>query len=398
MDANSIRCAAAISTHRIVDEAVREVCQHALHELGAEPHLAVLFVSSTYAPHSERIVESVSDMIRCEALIGCTGEAIVGNGVEVEDEPAISLWLAHLPGAVVEPFALRFERTAEGGTFVGWPENLTGAWPQEAALLLLGEPYSFPADGLLERMNEDHPGVPMLGGMASGATAPGENGLFLGRRVLKEGAVAVRLSGKVRVRSVVSQGCRPVGRHLVITKGERNVIHQLGGQPPLAVLNDMFNTLSPREQQLAQNGLHLGRVTSEYKESFGRGDFLVRNVLGADPESGSLLIGDYIRTGQTVQFQVRDEQTADEDLRTLCREAAQEQLRPPAGALLFTCNGRGTRLFSEPHHDVSCLRDQWPDLPVAGFFAQGEIGPIGGANFLHGFTASVAIFEAAEEA
>jgi len=396
MDAQSIRCAAAISTHRMLDEAVREVCEQSLHDLAAEPHLAVLFVSNVYAPNMERIVERASDILRCEALIGCTGEAIVGNGTEVEDEPAISLWLAHLPGAVVEPFSLRFERTAEGGTFVGWPENMAGDWPQGSTLLMLAEPYSFPADVLLERMNEDHPGIPILGGMASGATMPGENRLVQGSQVLLEGAVAVRLSGKVRVRSVVSQGCRPVGRHLVITKGERNIIHQLGGQPPLAVLNEIFSTLSPREQELAQNGLHLGRVTSEYKESFGRGDFLVRNVLGADPESGALLVGEYIRTGQTVQFHVRDEQTADEDLRTLCREAAEAQSQPPAGALLFTCNGRGTRLFSEPHHDASCLRDQWPELPLAGFFAQGEIGPIGGNNFLHGFTASIAIFEAAE--
>ncbi len=388
---STIRCAAALSTHRMISEAVREVCQQALHQLAAPPDLALLFASAEYAPQMERIAGEVCDILHSETLLGCTGEAILGNEREVEGEAALSLWLAHLPGVRVEPMHLHFERTAEGGNFHGMPSG--EPWPEDAALLLLGEPYSFPADALLERLNEDRPGVPILGGMASGATAPGDNCLVFGRRVLHEGAVAARLSGNLRIRSVVSQGCRPIGRPLVVTKGERNVIYELGGVPSLEQLNEMFPTLSPREQELVQSGLHVGRVTSEYQESFDYGDFLVRNVLGADPNSGALLIGDYIRIGQTVQFHVRDERTADDDLRGLCREAAEAQAAPPAGALLFTCNGRGTRLFSEADHDVRCLREQWPGLPVSGFFAQGEVGPVGGKNFLHGFTASIALFE-----
>lgn len=395
MDSNSLCCAAALSTDRMVSEAVREVCQQALHALGAAPDLALLFASADFAPQMDRIGDEVSTILQTEALLGCTGESIVGNEREIEGGPAVALWLAHLPGAVVEPMQLQFQRHSEGGAFVGWPDHFAQPWPAESALLLLGDPYSFPADALLERMNEEHPGVPILGGMASGAAQPGENRLLLGARVLSAGAVAVRLSGKVRVRSLVSQGCRPIGRPMVITKSERNIIHELGGKPPLEVLNELFPTLSAREQDLAKQGLQLGRVTSEYREHFSHGDFLVRNVVGADPESGSLLIGDYVRTGQTVQFHVRDEQTADDDLRNLCI-AATEHGTTPAGALLFTCNGRGTRLFSEADHDARCLRDQWPELPIAGFFAQGEIGPVGPQNFLHGFTASAALIEPVE--
>ena len=172
----------------------------------------------------------------------------------------------------------------------------------------------------------------------------------------------------------------------------RNIIHELSGKPAMTLLGELWQTLSPEDQRLVQRGLHVGQVINEYQDHFGRGDFLIRNVVGADPEQGVIAIGDYARTGQTVQFHVRDAQSADEDLRELLAGAAQSGARP-AGALVFTCNGRGTRLFPEPNHDSGVLASRWPDLPVAGLFAQGEIGPVGGKNFLHGFTASVALFE-----
>jgi small ligand-binding sensory domain FIST len=216
--------------------------------------------------------------------------------------------------------------------------------------------------------------------------------LLLGRAVLAEGAVAALVSGPVRLRTVVSQGCRPIGRHYVVTKAERNVIYELGGKPALIQLKEIFDTLPAREQVLVQRALHLGRVVSEYQDRFEQGDFLVRNVVGLDPSSGAIAVGDYIRTGQTVQFHVRDQEAADAELKQLLATAAKRS-PGPAGALLFTCNGRGTRMFSQPNHDAECLAKSLGNVPVAGLFAQGEIGPIGRQNFLHGFTASVAIFE-----
>jgi len=282
------------------------------------------------------------------------------------------------------------EQTREGHTFVGWPEDLPAVWPEGAALLILGEPYTFPADTLLERLNEDRPGVPILGGMASGGHGPDEHRLWLGGQSFKTGAVGCLISGAVKIESVVSQGCRPIGKTYVVTKCERNVIFEMGGEPALARLHETLEGLGEDDRELVRRGLHMGLVTNEYKEEFRRGDFLVRNCMGADRETGALGIGDYVRRGQTVQFHVRDGRTADEDLRELLKGV---QDRPtPRGALLFTCNGRGTRLFDQPHHDAGVLRAMLGNLAVAGLFAQGEIGPIGGKNFLHGFTASVALF------
>jgi small ligand-binding sensory domain FIST len=260
-------------------------------------------------------------------------------------------------------------------------------------LLVLAEPYSFPADVLLSRLNEDRPRFRVLGGMASGGWGPGQNKLLFGGRALDRGAVCVMVDGSTRVRSVVSQGCRPIGRPLVVTKADRNVILELGGRPALGQLQEVFGGLSESEQRLVRQGLHVGQVINEYQDQFGRGDFLIRNVTGADPQSGAIGIGDYVRVGQTVQFHIRDAASADEDLHALLEAARAESPAACLGALVFTCNGRGTRLFDGPDHDARAIAAHWPQLPVAGFFAQGEIGPIAGRNFLHGFTASVALFE-----
>jgi small ligand-binding sensory domain FIST len=388
--ADSLGFASALSTEADTARAVTETAERALADLGGRPDLAIAFVSHHHGPEFAALAAGLCDALGTETLIGCTGDSIVGVGREVEGQPALSLWLARMPGVTIAPMHLRFNRTPEGGAFSGWPDALPDPWPPGAALLTLGEPFTFPADALLERLNEDRPGVPVIGGMASGGWQPGQNRLLLGRRDLDEGAVAALVHGPVRIATVVSQGCRPIGRHFVVTRAERNVIMEMSGKPPLAQLQELAGDLTPAERQLVQRGLHVGIVTNEYQEHFERGDFLVRNVTGADPQTGAISIGDFVRPGQTVRFHIRDAASADEDLRALA--AAGGAIGPPAAALLFTCNGRGTRLFSEPDHDAAVLRDAWGPIPLAGFFAQGELGPIGGRNFMHGFTASVAVF------
>jgi small ligand-binding sensory domain FIST len=393
-DAESgFRCASALSTTPDADRALAEVCDKALADLGGKPDLAVLFVSADRADACGAIAGKLCDRLETEHLMGCTAESVVGAGQEIEGEPAMSLWLARLPGAEVLPMHLAFQRTPEGGAILGWPDALLNAWPTPATMLLLGEPFTFPADFLLERMNEDHPGLAVAGGMASGASIPGESRVILGRQVFSEGAVAVLLSGTVRVRTVVSQGCRPIGKHFVITRSEQNVIYELGGKPAVIQLHEVLVTLPTREQEMVRRGLHLGRVVSEYQDHFEQGDFLVRNVLGIDPETGAVVVGDYVRIGQTVKFHIRDWQTADADLRQLLAAARDETGGKAGGALLFTCNGRGTRMFPEPHHDATAIRNALGDIPLAGFFAAGELGPVAGQNFVHGFTASIALFE-----
>jgi small ligand-binding sensory domain FIST len=230
--------------------------------------------------------------------------------------------------------------------------------------------------------------------MASGGMTPGSNTLVCNQGTYDSGAVGVVVGGAVRVRPVVSQGCRPIGTPLVITRAQANVIHELGGRPALERLREIYGTLDATDRELVRSSLHVGRVASEYQAAFQAGDFLVRNVVGADPESGVIAIGDLVRTGQTVQFHVRDPASAHDDLERLLH-AAQAAGSLPAGALVFTCNGRGSRLFAAPHHDARCVQDVLGPLPAAGFFAQGEIGPIGRLNCLHGFTASIGLFEPA---
>ena len=286
---------------------------------------------------------------------------------------------------------LEFETTDDGAAIVGWPDALAESAPADATLLLLADPSAFRRTALLAQLQRDWPGIPVIGGMASGARGPDENRLLFGATAVDSGAVGVLVRGPIRVRSVVSQGCRPIGRPFVVTKAKENVLLELGGLPALAQLQTMYQELTPDEQELAQQGLHVGQVINEYQDQFGRGDFLVRNVQGVDRDSGAVAIGDYARVGQTIQFHVRDAATADEDLNVLLSAARQTAGGALRGALVFTCNGRGTRLFDQPSHDAQAVARLWPQLPVAGFFAQGEIGPVGGKNFVHGFTASIAL-------
>jgi small ligand-binding sensory domain FIST len=390
---NRLRFGAGLSTGANTKKALAEAVEAAAGSLnGAPVDLAIVFVSPHHADALEAAAPATIERLKPGVLLGCTGEMIAGDAREIEEGPAIAVWAAHLPGAKLEPFHVEYRDTPEGESYLGWPDAFLEPWPAGAALLVLADPFSFPADKMLARLNDEHPGAVALGGMASGGRRPDQNRLLFGSRVASRGAVGVRLHGGVAVRSVVSQGCRPIGKPFVITRADRNVIEELGGKPALSQLQDVFDALSPSDKRLVQQGLHVGRVVNEYQDRFARGDFLIRNVLGVEPDAGSVVIGDFVRPGQTIQFQVRDSSSADEDLRELLVGN-----RPPTGvgALLFTCNGRGTSLFPEPNHDAALIQREWGPLPVAGFFAQGEIGPIGGKNFLHGFTASIAVFQSA---
>lgn len=391
---SGLRCGAGVSIATDMAAALDEAVRAAREQLGAEADLGVVFVSKPYGAQIRPVMEGLADVVPARVVLGTTVEGLLAGPVEYEAEPAVAVWLARLPGAELVPLALEYAQTADGGSFVGWPAALDEGWPPNASLLLLADPFSCPVDRLLERMNEDHPGVPVVGGMASGGYEPGCNTLVVNQRSYDSGAVGVVIGGDVRVRPVVSQGCRPIGRPLVITKADANVIIELGGRPALERLREIYAELDAVDRDLVRTSLHVGRVASEYKDSFQRGDFLVRTVMGADPDSGVLAIGDLVRTGQTVQFHVRDAASAHDDLEALLTRE-HDQRAGAAGALVFTCNGRGTRLFSKPHHDAACLQERIGPLPAIGFFAQGEIGPIGARNCLHGFTASIAVFEPA---
>jgi len=367
--------------------AARRAVSEALAPLGdSPPSFAVLFASGHFLGTAEALVAAVAGEIGQVPLIGCVAEAVAGGSREVESEPAVSLWLAADLGPV-ETFAMEFVRTPSGGAFGGY------RFEQAAGIrLLLCDPFTFPVGDLLTHLNEQVPGATVMGGMASGGLQLRQSRLFLDGRVISHGAVGASLP-QAEVHALVAQGCRPVGNPYTTTRANGNVIFELGGRPPLDRLRDLAAELPTRDRELLAGGVHLGMVIDEYQAEPGQGGFLIRGVAGIDPESGAIAVGDEVAVGQTVQFHVRDAGSADEDLRrTLEREAAALGTRRAAGALLFTCNGRGSRLFAEPDHDAGLLAEVLGKIPVAGFFCAGEFGPVGGQNFLHAYTASIALF------
>ena len=385
--------AASLSLDPDLDSAVQAVCADVRKQLaGQSPTLCFLFASHAHADGFDELPATIRRELGAEVLLGCSGETVVGGLQEIEDGPALSLWAGVLPGATLTPFHVEFGETPDGLIAVGFPEDLSERAADARALFAFGEPYTSVPDSVIDRFADELPGVPLLGGMASGG-GPGANRVFLNDDCLSDGTVAVLLQGGPKVRSVVSQGCRPIGPTFVVTKSERNIVFELGGKPTINRLREFLSELPERDQQLVQQGLHLGIAMSEYKPTFGRGDFLIANVIGADQQIGAIAIGNLVRVGQTVQFHIRDADTADEDLAHLLDQHRAEQPAPTRGALLFSCNGRGTRLFDAPHHDANAIQKVLGRIPVAGFFAQGELGPVGGKNYIHGFTASIACFE-----
>lgn len=389
--------ASALSTQPDSVTAEREVTDAVLEGLqGRSPDLVAVFVTHHHGPALEELGQRLARDLGTEVVIGCTGESIIGPGREIEGSSALSVWAACLPGTAVRPFRMQ-SVAGTGGTheFSGQPVIEE---QESASLLLFGDPFSFPMDEYLKLLNRDFPGVPAVGGMASGGQGPGQNLLITEQGLVSEGALGLVLEGAVEVRSVVSQGCRPVGKPWVVTACEEHMIKRLGGKPALEVLMETLREIDPSEQNLFKRQPFIGLAMDPTKSSFDRSDFLVRTILGFQPQERAIAVADLLRRGQTIQFLVRDAASASEDLELLLHAQAGGALPADAdphsaGALIFSCNGRGSRMFDRPHHDVTQVAEALhTELPVAGFFAMGEIGPVGAENYLHGFTASVAVF------
>ena len=387
--------AAALSNRPKLASAIEEIGLAIATELGGvEPDLAFVFVSHHYVTRFADLAASLKEALGAKLLLGCTGETVIGGSRECEDGPALSVWCASMPDATLTPFELSFEETPDGLLCSGLPEDLAEHRAETRAVFLLGDPFTSLPQSVIDLVADELPGTPLIGGMASGG-GPGENRLFFNDRMIESGAIGVVLRGGPRVRSIVSQGCRPIGTPFVVTRAERNIIYELGGIPPLQRLQMLYPELSSRDQKLVERGIHLGVVINEYQDSFQRGDFLIVNVHGADRTSGALATGGLMRVGQTIQFHIRDAETADEDLRQLLDQHRDAFGSPGRAAILFSCNGRGSRMFPDPNHDALAVQECLGPMPLAGFFAQGELGPVGGKNYIHGFTASVALFEEA---
>lgn len=388
-----LKFSVAVSRNNDAAKAGIEISEAVRRGLDREPaDLAFLFFSPHYVETAEELAAAVRAELGPRVLLGCTGEGVIGESEEIEGDAAVALWAARLPGAPVSPIRLSFtQQQEEGFTVSGWPD-LPAEGSEPPTFLLLAEPFSTPVDEVLSSMADRYPGSLAIGGLAGGGHDFGQNRVLLNDEVHDSGLVGVAVSGAVSVRTLVSQGCRPIGERFVVTRAEKNVIHELGGSPALARLETVFKSLGSAERRMAHRALHVGIVMDEQRNRFERGDFLIRNLVGADRTTGSVAIGDLVREGQTVQFHIRDAGSASEDLNLLLTAERSKGTRPTRGALLFSCCGRGRGLFGRPHHDVMTVRERMGDIPIAGFFAQGEIGPVGGSNFLHGYTASVALF------
>jgi small ligand-binding sensory domain FIST len=345
----------------------------------------VLLASRSHTDKAVDILNAVQEILAAPALIGCVAQTIVAGRHEMEGKPAVAVWLA--TGLAAETFQLDFVQTGSGALLTGYRFD-----PMAHDLhLLLPDPYTFPSHLLIEHLNTDLPGTSVVGGVVSGAHGPGDTRLFRDHEVLTSGLVGVRLPGMHAI-PIVSQGCRPIGHPYIVTGAEDLVITELGGRSPLQRLREIVAGMPRDEQELVSNDLQAGIVVDEHLATPGQGDFLIRGLLGADPSTGAIEIGEVVEVGATVQFQVRDAVGADKDLRLSVERARAQLSGGPVGALLFTCNGRGRRMFGVADHDASTIGDLLGGIPLAGFFAAGEIGPIAGRNALHAFTASMALF------
>ncbi|MDL4772289.1 MULTISPECIES: FIST signal transduction protein [Thermomonosporaceae] len=368
-----------------LSSAAESAVEQALAPLSAPADLVCVFVSGEDPELAEAAARRATEVVGGTAVVlGCTVSGVIGAGRGVEETGAVSAWAAVLPGARLEPFRLETLKAEDRLIVVGMPEGRD----DDVVGVLLADPFSFPVDAFVERSGEALPGLPLVGGLAEGA-ASGMARLFVGGEMYDDGAVGVVLGGSVTAATLVSQGARPIGPDMVVTRAEENVVYELAGTPALEKLEEVVLELPEDEQELAGRGLLIGLAMDEYADEHEHGDFLVRGVVGADTDTGAIAIGDVVEVGRTVRFQVRDAGVADDDLAELLERF---DLAPVEGVLVFTCNGRGQAMFADSDHDARVLDRAFGPAGVGGCFAAGEIGPVAGRNHVHGFTASILAF------
>ena len=379
----------AISTEEDLRTAFTEAVRDVQGQLGgAAADLVVLFISAHHAPAYGAVSGLLRSMFPGAQCIGCSAGGIIGAGREVEQAPALSITAAVLPGVQIIPFHLY---SADLPT--GWTNQFNLASDEPPHFVLLPDPFSFDVEALAGALDRALPASTKIGGLASAAARPGMNALFLNDQTQRSGAVGVALSGNIEVDTVVAQGCRPIAHPMFVTRCQGNILYELDGEPCMRALQRTYETLSREDQQLARQSLFLGIVMEEDRQEYRRGDFLIRNIIGTDREREALALGAVLRENQVVQFHLRDAATSADDIDQLLRHYSAERSADAArGALLFSCLGRGTRLYGEPDHDSRILRRHLGDIPVGGFFCSGEIGPVKGTTFLHGYTSALGLF------
>ncbi len=384
-----------LSEEPILEDAIAQCGVAIKNRTGDEQlDLVVVFVSPHYEQSYGQVCDLLAETLSPKYVFGCSGGGVIGNGLEVEQRPGLSITAAVLPNVNVRPFYLQSDQLPDMDAGPDKWEDLIGvSQDKDSHFVMLADPYSFPVNDLLMGMDYAFPKATKIGGLASGASRQGGNALFLNSEVIRNGAVGLALDGNITVDTVVAQGCRPIGSPMRITKSDRNMLMELDGKSPLEVLQGMVPILSSRDQELLGHSLFLGVVMDEFIDNPVQGDFLMRTVVGMDQSGGALAIGEMLKEGQLVQFHLRDAETSSGDLKAvLTRYATENRENEIPGALLFSCLGRGQFLYGRANHDTDLFRDMLGEIPLGGFFCNGEIGPVSGTTFLHGYTSSFGLF------
>ena len=389
-----MKWASAISESENVEEAVSECAESIKSIVGNSPDLVFVFPSFNFSGQFKDISNALSKHFENSVIMGCSGNGVIGAGREVEHTPGFAMCAAELPEVEITPFHISDSDLPDGDDPPNKWENVLGVSRESRPnFVLLADPFSVRGENLLMGMDYAYPDCKIVGGLASGGTQPGSNALYLNNITYDHGIAGVALSGNIEINTIVAQGCKPIGSLSRITKCERNILQELDGRSPFDILGETYNDLNEADQKLFQNSLFLGVVMDPFESSPGIGDFLIRNIVGANPDAGQLAVGQMLREGQLVQFHLRDAQTSTENLSNMLDEYQSTPFGPETGALMFSCLGRGKYLYEEPDHDTDLFREKIGNLPLTGFFCNGEIGPVSGSTFLHGYTSSFGIFK-----
>ena len=397
----------ALSTRSSLEAAINDVVEQAVASLTAPADLGLVFISSAFMSEYTRLLPLLAEKLSVPVLIGCSAGGVIGRKQtgkteEIEAEPALSLTLAHLPGVKIRPFHILAEELPDSDSSPNAWIDLVGVPPLPVPqFILLSSPFGSATNDLLQGLDFAYPGSVVVGGQASSGFMNGPVGLFCNDKLCREGTVGIALTGNIVLDTIVSQGCRPIGQPLQVTKAERNIILELDEKVPLMVLRNLISSLSEEDRTLAQHSLFVGLAMDEFRINLHSGDFLIRNILGVDPKAGAIAISDRIRAGQRLQFHLREAEASSQDLENLLQEYQNENENTsqpsPVGALMFTCLGRGTGLYGQPNFDSQLFSRYLHDIPVGGCFCGGEIGPVSGRTFLHGYTSVFAICRSLEE-
>ncbi|HEX2570275.1 MAG TPA: FIST N-terminal domain-containing protein [Polyangia bacterium] len=387
-----MKWATAIAEEKDLEQAVAAAGEELSTRLGTEqPDLLVAFAAGYGSSARARLGDLLGRTLPARVRLGCSAGGVIGGGREVEGSAALSLMGAVLPDVRLVPLSLR--PGAMPRDAAGWRELVGIAAEERPAFVLLGEPFSCDAQALAEGLDGAYPGAVKVGGLASGGRTRGAHTLWLGESMQTDGAVGVACAGAMTVDTIVAQGCRPIGQPMFVTAAEGGVLRALNGRPVLEVLRELYESLEERDRALMQHALFFGVVMDETRQEYQLGDFLVRHVVGMLPEKEGVIVGGELRQYQVVQFHLRDASTSSEELVALLRRYREAPDRPqPVGALLFSCLGRGIGLYGVPDHDSRRFQEAFGDVPLGGFFGNGEIGPVGGRTYLHGYTSAFGLF------